>query len=689
MIGGNLLYSLPSAAIAIDRKATVSRHDPIMKKIDPLSPLSLGNGEFTFTSDFTGLQTFPDIYDKSMPLCTMSQWGWHTFPSNLDSNTLRLTPFDTHGRSVGYPVDSEGQKELFSYLRENPHRLHLGRLGLKLTLPNGTEATTNDITDIDQRLDLWNGILYSRFKVAGSPVRVRTCVHPKVDQIAVMIESPLIESDNLAVRISFPYGSSNMNAADWNKPDKHLSKISTINKDTIRIDRKLDSDEYFVTIFCSNVKYTNEDEHTLLLKARGRIFEFTTAFANAQMEQQLPNIEDTFLASSNYWNKFWSTGGAVDLSASIDPRAKELERRIVLSQYLTAIQCTGSLPPQETGLTVNSWYGKFHLEMHWWHTAHFALWRRTQLFEKSLDWYSKILPSAKEKAASQGYTGARWPKMVGPEGHDSPSTIGPLLIWQQPHPIFYAELCLRAHNHIGTLERFADIVFESAEFMASYAWLNQSRKRYELGPPLIPAQENHPPRETWNPTFELEYWRFGLDIAQKWRERLGLKRDRKWDEVIKKLSLPTIVDGVYMAHENCPETFTKKNIDHPSMLAAFGMLPGKLIDKKVMQSTLNKVLKEWQWNQTWGWDFPMTAMTAARLGHMDVAIDTLLMDAEKNKYLPNGHNYQRPNLPCYLPANGGLLYAIAMMTAGADGMPKEPTFPEKWNVKWEAIDPAP
>ena len=53
------------------------------------------------------------------------------------------------------------------------------------------------------------------------------------------------------------------------------------------------------------------------------------------------------------------------------------------------------MPPQETGLTVNSWYGKFHLEMHWWHAAHFALWNRTPLLEKSLGWYDRILPAAR------------------------------------------------------------------------------------------------------------------------------------------------------------------------------------------------------------------------------------------------------------------------------------------------------
>ena len=34
-------------------------------------------------------------------------------------------------------------------------------------------------------------------------------------------------------------------------------------------------------------------------------------------------------------NNFWEVGGVVDFSECTDPRAKELERRTVLSQYLT------------------------------------------------------------------------------------------------------------------------------------------------------------------------------------------------------------------------------------------------------------------------------------------------------------------------------------------------------------------
>src|SRR5213592_1822731 len=95
----------------------------------------------------------------------------------------------------------------------------------------------------------------------------------------------------------------------------------------------------------------------------------------------------------------WQSGGAVDLSGSSDPRA--LERRIVLSQYLTAINGAGSTPPQETGLVCNSWHGKFHLEMHWWHAAHFALWGRPHLLKRSLPWYQRILPMAQATARNR------------------------------------------------------------------------------------------------------------------------------------------------------------------------------------------------------------------------------------------------------------------------------------------------
>lgn len=694
-IAGKAGFGQGKKSAKIDRFALVTRHGPVLNKIEPLSPLSVGNGEFAFTCDITGLQTFPAEYESAMPLCTMSQWGWHTKPrpAHLIGKELKLTEYDTYGRSVGYMTGKTSQEELFDWLRENPHRLHLGQIGFKLVKENGTEAAASDITAIEQKLDLWTGTIHSRFEFEGKPVSVRTAAHPTFDMLAVSVESPLIATGKLAVRIAFPYGSPAMQAVDWKQPDKHVSQKTGFSKTGATIRRKLDADEYFVAVDWLNLaKFEQErPHHFLLTPGPNRRLDFTIGFSQKPRITS-PGALPTFIAAEKHWKNFWTTGAAVELIDSKDRRAKELERRIVLSQYLTAIQCSGSLPPQETGLTTNSWYGKYHLEMHWWHAAQFALWGRLPMLEKSLGWYDQVLPGARARALQQGYTGARWAKMTAPDGRDSPSPIGNLLIWQQPHPIFYAELAYLNKPAGTTLKKYSTVVSETAGFMASYAHYDAQTDRYVLGPPVIPAQENHPARETWNPTFELEYWKYGLTTANKWRTRMGLAPNPKWAEIAGKLSKLPERSGVYLAHENCPQTFTERNKDHPSMLGALGILPGEMVDRETMRRTLKKVMAEWDWPETWGWDYPMTAMTAARLGETAIAIDALLLDTPKNHYAANGHNYQRPNLPLYLPGNGGLLYAIGIMAAGWKGAPKThaPGFPAdgSWTVRAEGFNPA-
>lgn len=311
--------------------------------------------------------------------------------------------------------------------------------------------------------------------------------------------------------------------------------------------------------------------------------------------------------------------------------------------------------------------------------------------EDGLDWYISILPLAKDLANSQGYEGARWPKMVGVDGKQSPSSIAPVLIWQQPHPIALAELCYQANPNSETLQRWREIVVQSAHFMASYAKWDEQQQAYVLGPPLIPAQECHQPEESSNPPYELEYWKYGLQIASRWLERLEEEVPAIWLEVAQHMADPPHAHGLYLAHANCPDTFTRYNHDHPSMVGALGMLPGSLINPTIMKQTLQKVRDEWQWDTAWGWDFPMCAMTAARLGEPSLALDFLLMDAPKNTYLANGHNYQRPGLSAYLPGNGALLMAVAMMACGWQGAAEQeaPGFPKdgSWSVQWEGLKP--
>jgi hypothetical protein len=642
----------------IDRKALVTRHHVVLTKPDPLTPLSVGNGEFAFTTDITGLQSFPEFHEKAMQLGTLSQWGWHSDP-NPQGFTLEQA-LSLH-EGVSYPDQSTTPAGL--WLRANPHRLHLGRLGF-------AALKLSELSDPYQTLHLWEGRLESRFRANGQVVTVETICHPTRDLIAVRV-SP----STLALQLHFPGAS-----ADWIKTadDTHLERHTTTSKtQKTRTDfvRTLDETRYYAALNLSpGAALTPEGAHHFRIQGTGKALEVVLAFAPQPLTERLPSFAETKRAAAKHWQRFWSTGGAIDLSGSTDPRAAELERRIVLSQFLTKVHCAGSLPPQETGLVQNSWHGKFHLEMHWWHAAHFALWGREPLLEKSLPYYEKILPHAQATARRQGFRGARWPKMVGPDGRESPSPVGVFLLWQQPHPIFYAELLYKSKPTATTLKKYKTLVFETAEFLASYAAKGQ------LGPALIPAQESFKPATTLNPTFELAYVWWALETAQLWRERLSMPREPEWARVQSALPKPLVRDGVYAGIGSPPYTITR---DHPSVTAALGMLPPTpLMDKALMKATLSQIEKTWDWPSTWGWDYPMLAMTAARLGMPEKAIDFLLLDTPKNRYLANGHNYQRENLPLYLPGNGGLLYAVALLAQA--GFPQN----GRWQVQTEGLRPA-
>ena len=154
---------------------------------------------------------------------------------------------------------------------------------------------------------------------------------------------------------------------------------------------------------------------------------------------------------------------------------------------------------------------------------------------------------------------------------------------------------------------------------------------------------------------------------------------------------PLVVDGKYAFTETTPDSYTNPrwNDDHPAVLGALGMLPGPGIDRATMRRTFDWVWQNWNWPNTWGWDYPLVAMCAARIGEPERAVDALLLDTPKNFYRVNGHNHQRPGLTIYLPGNGGLLTAVAMMAAGWDGAPDRhaPGFPDdgSWTVRWENL----
>ncbi|KOS05642.1 hypothetical protein AM493_06040 [Flavobacterium akiainvivens] len=697
---GFALLSCNAVGQAINRKVLTERNNPHITQFDSLASLSVGNGNFAYTVDATGLQTFPELYAKGVPLGTQSQWGWHSFPNTEHcKHEEALKNYNFRGKEEPYSVQFKEpgrQQDAANYLRANAHRLHLGYVGLELTKKDGSKVNPQDIKDINQTLNLWDGLISSNYIIEGNPVAVQTAVHPDKDQIAVALSSALIKTGQLKINFRFPYPTGNHtdDATNWSKPGKHKTEVVRQDGHSFVLKRTLDDTVYYVTVqYTGKAKLSQKEPHYFILSPQSADFSFTCTFTEKTVKDK-EDAQSTLKASATYWNSFWKNGAAIDFSKCTNPRAKELERRVVLSQYLMAIQSAGKYPPQETGLTYNSWFGKFHLEMHWWHAVHFALWNRTDLLERSMDWYSQAYPVAKEIAQRQGFKGIRWMKMTDPSAQEAPSGVGSFLIWQQPHFIYMSELIYRNNPDKKVLEKYNSLVQETAAFMASFADYDKAKDRYILQG-IIAAQETLRASETVNPPFELSYWHYALTTAQKWRERMGQTRKPEWDVIIAKLSQLTAKDGLYLASEDAVTNYTDVRFtsDHPAVLGAVGILPQtRLLQPEIMKNTLNWIWDNWNWDETWGWDYPMVAMNAARLGEPEKAVGALLMDKRTNTYLVNGHNYQDERLRVYLPGNGGLLTAVAMMCAGWDGSTgTNPGFPQDgtWNVVWEGLKPMP
>lgn len=754
------------AAEQIDRHALVTRHNIECHTL--ATTLPLGNGEFCFTADATGLQTFAGN--------AMAHWGWHSFPLPEGWTPDRVPSTGTfqQGRNAGGDNFFKDKPDIRKWMFDNPHRLNLGRL--RFCHADGSTLLEKEITALQRTLDLWSGTQTAQFEVAGQPVSVETCVDPKSDAVAVRIASPLLARGELLVTLDFPYAALKNEpwVGDWSRPEQHTTQLTRTGERCADFARIVDATRYQVRLVWSDgaqlVAPTNASNRKMVIKkalyggkdswldvtekvlakihegklsltpghgwlgdplprrakqlkltietngreesivvADGATFaitprptphafklvttgtnrlEFACAFATAPIAAEFPSIGKVFDESSKAWKTFWTTGGALDLSGSKDPRWRELERRVVLSQYHTAAMSSGSWPPAETALLgIDPWRGQFHMEMVWWHLAHFALWDRWDRATNALACYQRFTPAARALAQQLGYKGLKWPKSVGPEGRSAPWYGNQVLLWKQPHPIFFAELDYRLHPARATLEKWRDVVFGTAEHMTDYPIRDAATGLFHLDPAMPPSEQGI----TRDTVFDLAYWRWGLETAQRWRERLGLPREPQWDEVRKHLAPLPESDGVFVHSVEWSDTYTKRAYEHPDPVGVLGMLPPlEGVDAATAHRTVLKVWELWGWDRTWGWDCPWMAMAAARVGEPQIAIEALLKDSKRNRFDERGINLGGP---CpYLPGNGGLLYAIALMAAGWDGAPNKPApgFPDdgSWTVKWEGLKPA-
>lgn len=596
-------------------------------------------------------------------------------------------------------MPNKAENDISNWLIKNPQRLNLARTGFSFGDANVTEA---DLQHRSQELDLWSGKINSSFIYNNTSVSVETVADPITDTVAISVESKLFQ-DSLGIFFDFPY--SDLNKFDapfvgvWNATSNHSTKLTRIDSRSAEIEHTLNENSYYVTINWENpgaISGPTEGTHRYHFRSDSSRVRMTISFS---LEPSKPRKDFKFAdlkrQSESWWRSYWCKGAFIDLSAAaaVNSSAAELQRRTILSQYLVAVNEASSNPPQESGLVNNGWYGKFHLEMTLWHLAHFARWNHFDLLERSIpSIYERLLPSSISRAKDQGYNGARWGKMTDPTGRSAPGEINALLIWQQPHPMYFAELEYRACPGKATLTKWDAILSASADFMASFAWWNTSTGVYDLGPPMYPVSENTSPNVTVNPTFELAYWRFGLDIAVRWKKRQGQSAPTLWTHVFENLAPLPIVDDAYAVYEGIPDMWTSNDTtnDHPAMTGIYGLLPppstGSPINLTIAQNTADKVKELWALEDSYGWDFSMLALNSLRLGDVEQAVAYLLdprFQFEDAGYPEGGSRVPTP----YMPDAASLLLTMAMMAGGWDGAAGA-HFPEDWVVEVDGFSPA-
>ena len=337
---------------------------------------------------------------------------------------FKYTYFDTPvsaNRTVPRPfaTDNNISGSVQGWPMSNPHRVGLGELSLRLAPAGATPATAVDpgmippssFTNISAFFDVWAGGMSSAYTLEDAAgggtwaITIATSVHPDLDLLATRLTcAPGSGSGGggcpASLRLAFPYANGQWGPAanDWASDSSLHSSIVVLNdtaQGTLRIQRVMDDALFDVTCQWDDARWlaARTGPHTFSLLPPPGLSTASVAFSclwtPANLVYPIGMVSSAFVqrrvaaaasllagparfplqpavqaAAAAMWAAFWEGGAFLDIAgATNDPRAAELERRVVLSRFLTRSNSAGACPPQETGLLSNSWSGKFHLEM--------------------------------------------------------------------------------------------------------------------------------------------------------------------------------------------------------------------------------------------------------------------------------------------------------------------------------------
>ena len=442
-------------AAPIDRHALVTRHNPTLTAVDKSAPFMVGNGNIAFTADITGLQTFQEQYSPLVPLHDAGAMGLAQLSESAEVHARAGAGAGEGARQDAASTRScrtgtQAKKPEIQWLRENPHRFSLGAARPVPVNADGKPAAFTDLSATRQTLDMWTGRLASSFVFDGAPVEVETSVHPDRDIVIVRLRSPLLSDGRLGVDLKFPgvareaeSGSRGLDASRLARrrrksraaPAASRSRASSTTRATrcsVAADRELD---------IADARRARTTAHRAAARTQLTLL---VEFADGSAGRALPDAEAAREAVAHGWENYWTHGGVVDFTGSRDPRAartraahravavphggEQRRRPAAAGRGAVLEQLERQVPSRDARLACGALRGVGPARAA---RAQHAAGISTQL------------PTAKARAKAHGVRGAWWPKMVGPEGRESPSTVNPFIMWQQPHPIYLAETALQ------------------------------------------------------------------------------------------------------------------------------------------------------------------------------------------------------------------------------------------------------
>lgn len=588
------------------KKSDIIKYNLKFNHIDSKNPVTIGNGDFAITLDQTGSQSLYEIY-KDIPLSTMSNKNWFykdkkdIKPSYVDGKAYMLFNLDN---DPNYQIN-----------RQYPFKYSFMQI---LLYDNDKLIDINNIKDVKQELDLYKGIVTSSFNYKEKINKTTSFIYQDHDEFNFKLQS-----DNLNLALKFNYPS-------YTKNGYRLDILPNV---LVKEDR--------ITLL-----YDDKNSLSFKLKSSSnyQIVENTLIFDDNNVSFSLALDE---IKEGKLLDEFWKCDNGIIIDN------EELVKKMVLSKYLLHVNSTGIYPPQESGLTYNCWNSKFHLEMHLIHSLWNIYNNHVGDLVKSFDYYLSIMPSSLKRASLNGYKGLRFPKMTGPDGEDSPSNIGPLLIWQAPHILFMLQEIYYLYNKENIIKKYEPLISGTIDFMISFLTLKDSK--YQMLDPLLEACESIPLDRCQNPSFELEYWRYTLERQPKIDTVLYGHQRYDYLDITSKIITPKEDDGIYLKTYGVIDKYDLYK-DHPTEGFLMSFFKSKIVDKEKMVKTIDYILKNMDLSSYWGWDFPFLGLSLLNCGEIEKSIEVTQLNTINNQYLYNGYNTSpRDDLKAYLPGNGAFL----------------------------------